>query len=184
MLTLTRILVKLPVESDEPVFKVKYAKRDKKIMVEIYISPKEKKHFVIGPLFEDFNILTLKKVKKAATVAIECEKKEKNIRWPSLFEQQLEPQRKQSCLVREQQLVCELPRFTDEEHSRLPNATPKSAPMVSKAAPQRPASPSSRPPQPKDADPQPSSPSCSLYTTPTDHSQQIRMTPANCQNQL
>ena len=150
--------MKLPIESDEPVFKVKYAKRDRQILIEIYFSPKEKKHLVVGPLFQDFEIMTLRKVKKASIIAIECEKKARNEKWPCLFEQQPEQKSKEPCAFRDKQLAREKPKASDETDSAFPTASPLLGSNLCSAGNGKPASPRKRLPQLTKVDQQQSSP--------------------------
>ena len=70
--------------------KVKYMKKDKCILIDVYSTVKDKVHLVIGPLFDGFDIRTLKMVKKNSSVSIECEKTDNKEKWPRLFENQAE----------------------------------------------------------------------------------------------
>lgn len=54
-------------------------------MIELVQTNGEANSLIIGPLYKEFEMMTVTQLKKGTIICIECEKKDKNLRWDKLF---------------------------------------------------------------------------------------------------
>ena len=80
-----RLIVKLPDRPDDAIQKVKYIRKTRMIHVEVIYASTTKELVKIGPLWADFEITMLKKIKNKNLVAINCKIEILQWKWPKLL---------------------------------------------------------------------------------------------------